>query len=77
MARDNFSRTLKAAKRIRAGLGERRADPDRRLRLRDRRARPHQRREERDGDDLPGAAHRPWLHRGVGKRDVPAASSSG
>ena len=43
--------------RIRAGLGERRTDPDRLLRLRDRRDRPRQRREDGDGQDLPCVAH--------------------
>ena len=46
-----------AERRIRAGLGERGADPDRRLRLRARRGRPRQRHEEGDGEDLPGVAH--------------------
>jgi len=41
----------------RAGLGEGRADPDRRLRLRDRRDRPRQRREGGDGEDLPAVPH--------------------
>jgi len=46
-----------AERRVHAGLGERRADPDRRLCLRDRRDRQRQRREEGDGEDLPGLAH--------------------
>jgi len=46
-----------AGRRIQAGLGERGADPDRRLRLRDRRDRPGQRHEDGNGENLPGVAH--------------------
>ena len=66
-----------AERRKRPGLGDRHANPDRRLRLRDRRDRPRQRRDAGDGEDLPCVAHGRWLHGGVGKRGWLAASSSG
>ncbi len=42
---------------VAAGERERGADPDRRLRVRDRRDRPRQRYEDGDGENLPGVAH--------------------
>ena len=63
--------------RNRAGLGERRADPDPRLRLDNRYHTEPQRQEDNRESRPADRLHGRWLHGGVGKRAFTGAGSSG